>query len=257
MPGSPRASLLLADGSRIDLANTPTGAIATQNGQSLRKVKDGLLQYDPDQPAAAVNTLTTPRGGFYQVILADGTHVWLDVASSLTYNAASEPREIQLTGRAYFEVAPQQGRPFMVRYKGQLLEVLGTHFSIDSYDDPRTYVLQGRIRLSQENKTIRPVELGPGQQAILQHGQFTIMKADTSTLAWRNNTFSFDNVDIKEVLKEASRWYDVDIVYDTDIPQRRISGNPSRELSFQNFIKIMSFSDLHFTIKGDTLHVAR
>ena len=268
VPASPRASIVLSNGIRLDLAGSPAGRIATNEQPTLQKLRNGLLQYNSGQTSAGVpqqitmNTLETPRGGYYQVILADGSHIWLDAASSIRYDAAfaAQTRTVELTGRAYFEVAPHPGQPFTVRYKDQLLQVLGTHFDIDAYGDHgiRTTVLEGKVRVTPLGRADpRSIELQKGQQSILVNGELVTRKIDTNDIiAWKNNTFSFKNTTIREILSEASRWYDVDVVYDTDIPDRRIDGRPSRDLAFTDFLRIISLAGVHCSIKGDTLHVS-
>jgi transmembrane sensor len=269
IPASPRASIVLSDGTRQDLVNAPLGTVPTREQPILQKVYNGLLQYSSEKGNAGMpqrvtmNTLETPRGGYYQVILADGSHIWLDAASSLRYDAAfaGSIRTVELTGQAYFEIAPYHGLPFRVRYKDQVLEVLGTHFNVDAYGDHgiQTTVLKGKVRVTPLGRgDARSVELEKGQQSIFINDALTTKKVDTNDIiAWKNNVFSFKNATVREILSEASRWYDVDVVYDTDIPDRRIDGRPSRNLPFVDFLRIISLTGVHCSLKGDTLHVSQ
>jgi transmembrane sensor len=264
VPGSTRAAIVLADGSRVELTDAPLGIVAQYNAQQSGATNSPGAA--TNSPGVETNTLETPRGGYYQLILADGSHIWLDAASSLRYDVDSG-RTVELTGRAYFEVAPDRQRPFNVRYKGLLLEVLGTHFNIDCYGDSniRTTVLQGKVRVKRNDggnispgtKT-GPVELTSGQQATFNGSRTVITTVDTNAaIAWRKNIFIFDNADIKEVLDEASRWYDFDVMYNTDLPEQRIEGNPSRNLPFTDFLRIIGMTGLHFSLQNDTLHVSK
>jgi transmembrane sensor len=256
-PARPRAVLVRSDGNRVDVTDAPIGSVG--GDESLMKVQDGLLKYDPGtagNPSAGINTLETPRGGYYQLILADGSHIWLDVASSLRYDAhltSRRDRTVELSGRAYFEIAPDDNRPFIVHYRGQVLRVLGTRFDIDAYggQDIRTTVLGGKVKVGS-------VVLAPGQQGTLTHGRLVVSNIDTGTAAaWRENVFIFQNTEIHDVLMEASRWYDFDVSYDTDVPETRFAGRPSRHLPLADFLRIIGFSGLHFSLHGDTLHVSK
>ncbi|WP_407429745.1 FecR family protein [Arcticibacter sp.] len=246
-PGSSRATLTLADGSKIDLNDARNGTIAGQDGIKILKSKSGQLIYQiQEQPQSqslneelSYNTITTPRGGQWQVILPDGSAVWLNAGSSLRYptSFSKDGRHVTLTGEAYFEVAKQidktTGRrePFLVLTNHQKIEVLGTHFNVNAYDDEkvvRTTLLEGKVRLSTPNSTAS-IDLKPGFEAVLSDQHFVTAEADAQlAVAWKNGDFIFDGQNLKATMRQIARWYDVDIVYQNMPDNVLIGGTVSR-----------------------------
>jgi hypothetical protein len=267
VPGGNKAFLTMADGETITLSDAKNGQLATQAGIQVNKTKDGMLVYqhantnntqtDPN----AVNIITTPRGGQYMVILADGTKVWLNSVSSLRYPVAfsGNIRSVELTGEGYFEVAKNKQKPFIVKANGNNIEVLGTHFDISAYSDDKavtTTLLEGSVRLSKGNVTTM---LSPGQQGISVNGRADINVQDADTeqvIAWKNGLFLFKNTDIRTIMKQASRWYDVDVDYLDNLKDKEYGGKLSK---FKDISELMHNLELtgtiHFKVEGRRITV--
>ncbi len=251
LPGSNKAILTLSNGSRIVLNDAQQGKIANQRNVDI-KIENGHVLYQiegtdikagqPDfSKAVVMNTLTTPRGGQYEVVLPDGTRVWLNSATSLTYPVIfpGKERRVELTGEAYFEVAKNAANPFFVKTLSQTVEVLGTHFNINSYRDEKsvkTTLLEGSVKVT-GNENRQMVKLSPLQQAVNISGDLKIVDdADIEeALAWKNGKFLFRNTDLQTVMRQLSRWYDVDIEYQGGItpPGLRNIKNKRRKLYYK------------------------
>jgi len=254
-PGGNRAILRLADGTEIVLDERPDGTVAQEGEHAIYKQADGELVYQPeaseaDRDAPIFNRLQTPRGGQYHLVLPDGTQVWLNAASTLTYaiGGATQERLVQLEGEAYFEVARDPDRPFRVASRGHVVEVLGTHFNVNSYpDEPlvRTTLVEGAVKVS-ANADQRPVMLAPGEQALWAEGsQPTVRKVDVAqAVAWKNGKFNFNDSDVATVMRELSRWYDVDVVFEGEKPDITLSGEVYRNTNASNVLDILAFYDL-------------
>jgi len=262
-PGKNKAMLTLADGSVIDLNEQANGILASQQHTKIVKTADGTLKYEggssgknaSDNGGAGLNKITIPRGGQYQIILPDGSKVWLNSASSLKYPAAfaGNKREVELSGEAYFEIAHDKTKPFTVRSAGQLVKVLGTHFNINSYPDnspAKTTLLEGSIALS-ENADGPVRKINPGQQAVLTPSGFQIAEVDTEeSVAWKNGYFLFKNTDLKTLLAQLERWYDVDIIYDAHA-EKRFYGKISRDVKLSSVLNMLEVtSNIKFRIEG-------
>ncbi len=265
-PGGNKAVLTLADGSKIVLDDTKRGKIAKQQNVVIDKTQSGQLVYTVDdaiknagKPVAAnliaFNTIATPRGGQYEVVLPDGTKVWLNAASSLKYPTTftGSERRVELTGEAYFEVAKNAARPFFVTASGQTVEVLGTHFNINSYFDEKaikTTLLEGSIKVSDgKNKAV----IKPGQQSIIQfiNNSIIIRDADTEeAIAWKNGKFLFNYTDLQTIMRQLSRWYDVDVEYQGTIAPKHYSGHISRNVPVSQIFQVLKTSGINFTISG-------
>ena len=254
-PGGNRAILRLADGTEIVLDERPDGTIAQEDQHAIYKQADGELVYQPkasgaDRDAPVFNRLQTPRGGQYHLVLPDGTHVWLNAASTLTYaiSGATPERLVQLEGEAYFEVAHDPDRPFRVASRGQVVEVLGTHFNVNSYaDEPllRTTLVEGAVKVS-ASADQQPVMLAPGEQAQWVEGNpLAVSKVDVAqVVAWKNGKFNFNHSDVATVMRELSRWYDVDVVFEGEKPDITLSGEVYRNTNASNVLDILAFYDL-------------
>jgi transmembrane sensor len=260
-PGGNKAILILSDGSSIALNDAKKGELATDKGVKIDKKANGQISYsrngaDTNQLANAFNTVITPRGGQYQLVLSDGTKVWLNSASSLKYPVTftGNKREIQLSGEAYFEVAHNRHKPFRVISNGQVVEVLGTHFNVNAYaDEPsvKTTLLEGSVKVQSNgiSKTIKPNE-----QVLLKDGSMNIAKADVNeAIAWKNGFFYFKDDDIKSVLRQLARWYNVDIKYEGEIPQREFSGEISKNIDASKLFAILSFEKITYHIENKTI----
>ncbi len=265
LPGGNKAVLTLSDRSDINLENVSNGTIVTEGGTKISKLNDGQLVYNilEEKPTQVLyNTVTTPRGGQYQLLLSDGSKVWLNSASSMRFpvSFAGDTRRVEVSGEAYFEVAKNASIPFKVDVDGKNeIEVLGTHFNITSYADEgsiKTTLLEGSVKVT-SLKTGESKLITPGQQAQLNtDGQITINKADPDkVMAWKNGYFNVDGADTKTVMQLLSRWYDVDVVYEGAIPQREWGGDIEKNLKLSQMLKILEKNDLHFRLEGRKLMV--
>jgi ferric-dicitrate binding protein FerR (iron transport regulator) len=273
-PGGNKAFLQLADGSLIALDDTDTGMLAQQGNTKIVKLNNGRLKYNclsQKNTQVLYNTISTPRGGQYHVILPDGSKVWLNAASSLRFPTSftDSARNVQLTGEAYFEVAPLAPKggshkiPFVVMIgdKGNV-EVLGTHFNINAYDNEgmmKTTLLEGKVSVSQSGiANAKSTILKPGEQALLvPNSPLTIHNSPDldQVVAWKNGLFQFDNADIQTIMRQIERWYDVDVHYKGPIPQGHYSGIVPRGNNLLKVLRIFEESDLKFSIEGKTLNV--
>ncbi|MEH3112831.1 FecR family protein [Pedobacter terrae] len=251
LPGTDKAVLTLADGSKIVLDENTAANISDKDGVKISRTKDGQLVYTVlDQgnlkleSAISYNTIQTPKGGQYQVILPDGTKVWLNAASSLKYPEVfnGSERRVELSGEAYFEVAKNKTQPFHVKNQRQDVEVLGTHFNINSYLDNntiKTTLLEGRVRIT-NGQSVKILK--PGEQAIAEVSGDGIRLAtgvDTNDeTAWKNGLFQFNNADLKSILKQLERWYNVHIDYST-IPNKKYNGMVPRKAKLSEVLKML------------------
>ena len=260
LPGKDKAVLLMADGSEILLDNTANGDL--NGNQSAKVIKEnGLLTYQSnnDTTVTEYNTINTPRGGQYRLVLADGTKVWLNAASSLRFPASftGDKREVVLTGEGYFEVAKDASKPFFVQSGEMNVQVLGTHFNINAYGDEaalETTLLEGSVKVSSPGG-VRT--LAPGQQARIKEQTVQLVKdVDVEgVVAWKNGLFQLNSVDITTIMKQLSRWYDVEVKYEGEIPVAHISGKMSRALNLSQVLKVLEYSGIHCKIEGRTLVV--
>ncbi|MGN6531533.1 MAG: FecR family protein [Ginsengibacter sp.] len=270
LPGSNKATLTLADGSVIDLDSAKNGTLIRQGNIKIIKGDDGQILYDLDQKksdGAGYNTISTPRGGKYEIVLSDGSKVWLNAASSLKYPASfsGKIREVTLTGEGYFEVAKNALMPFHVKVNDMTIEVLGTHFNVNAYDDESvvaTTLLEGSVKIrsglspSSVNQTIM---LTPGEQADLtKTGRLKINRhANTEeAVAWTNDNFEFNNADIPDIMRQLSRWYDVEVEYNGFIPNRRFTGKISRNLSLSQVIGMLQYTGVSMEIVNKKITIS-
>lgn len=278
-PGGNKAILSLANGSKIILDNVKTGLLVNQFGISIRKAEDGHVIFDKtvspyyssyfNGQASHYNTIITPRGGQYKITLPDGTKVWLNAASSLKFPAffAGKERNVELNGEAYFEVAKHTSlsssgnkisMPFKVTSGNQVVEVLGTHFNIKGYPDDAvitTTLLEGSVSVS-HNTTSHSQLLKPGQQATVGHGIQVLNVDPMKAIAWKNGYFDFSHENIESIMRNISRWYDVDIKYEDNITREGFVGSISR---YQNVAQVLNMLQLtgsvHFKIEGRRITV--
>ena len=269
LPGGNKAILTLADGSRISLSDAPDGTIASQAGIRITKAKDGQLVYQvlesPTNVSSPVkfNTIQTPRGGQYQVVLPDGSRVWLNAASSLKYptHFTGSERKVELDGEGYFEIAHNKALPFRVVSNKQVVEVLGTHFNVNAYSDERsmlTTLLEGSVKIVTSQG--RSELIKPGQQSELYaNGDLKLSAVNTElAVAWKDGKFIFRNEELESVMRKLARWYDVEIEYEKGVPQKTVWGNVSR---FDNVSEILELIELSkvakFKFKGRRIIVMR
>jgi len=257
-PGSQKATLTLADGSTVTLDSTGMGKITKQGNVEIIKHGDGEIQYasaGSTPPAAiAYNELSTPRGGEYRLKLQDGTNVWLNAASSIRYPTAftGKERKVQITGEAYFEIAKNADMPFRVTVldpapggKTTEIEVLGTEFDINAYQDEgdlRTTLVEGSVKVI---TNAGAVTLKPSQQAIVSAGKdirAIPLENTEEIIAWKNGSFAFDDADIPTIMRQISRWYDVDVQYEGKTPTDRFTGTFPRTTSLAAIFQILHTS---------------
>lgn len=264
-PGKVGATLTLANGKTVSLARVAQGELIKENGIVISKTSDGQLRYqiDPNQSVAqGQHTLTTAVGQTYMLILPDQTKVWLNAASSLTYHTTLKEkgvRRVQLKGEAYFEVAKDQTHPFLVESGTQTVEVLGTHFNINAYAEEKTYrttLLEGSVKIAAQTQN---KILMPGDQATTLNGDIKLSKVDTDlAVAWKSNNFTFDRLDIKEIMRMIARWYNVEVIYKADIPSGKFWGSVSRFDNISNvLIPLEATGNVHFKIEGRKVYVYR
>lgn len=262
LPGTNKATLTLANGTVVDLNSTKIGVV-DKGSAIVKKVKEGQLLYETNhaiQPAqTAYNTIITPRGGQYQVVLPDGSKVYLDAASSLKFPTAftGNDRTVELTGQAYFEVAKNAAKPFKVKVSNLEVRVLGTHFNIMAYSNEaaiKTTLLEGSVRLT--SGAITGI-LKPGQQGSLNHnGQINIAEVNTDeAVAWKNGYFDFNRANIHTIMNQVSRWYDVDVTYEGKEPDDEFVGKIERNVKLSQLLHILQLSHVHFRVEGKNIVV--
>jgi transmembrane sensor len=262
-PGGNKAVLMLADGSSIVLDSARIGVLTHQSGAKILKLNSGQLVYNNlihEKPTSlAYNTLVTPRGGQYEVVLPDGSKVWLNAASSLRYPTSftGKDREVELKGEAYFEVAKNEEKPFRVRVNDIAVSVLGTSFNIMAYpDEPvvKTTLEEGTVKVLRGSKGII---LYPGQQARAENNELKLVRGVDmeEVIAWKNGLFKFNGADIEAVMRQIGRWYNVDIVYQGAKTTNDFSGIISRNTNISNVLKILEYSGVHFRIENNTVTV--
>lgn len=262
LPGGAKATLTLANGKIISLDVVANGDIAAEGNVQVIKM-DGALHYNASNENAEIsyNTVQTPRGGKYQLVMADGSVVWLNAASSLRFPVAFNGKErmVELKGEAYFEVK-KGAKPFRVSLKnGSQIEVKGTVFNVNAYNDEalmKATLLEGKINFIMQGNT-QP--LFPGQQIRVTSDQPHVQVVDDVDLeqeiAWKNDLFIFKGMDVKSIMREISRWYDIDVVYKGKLNPETFSGIVSRKTNLSQVLKIMEEGGVRFEIDGRTIVV--
>lgn len=262
-PGGNKAILTLGSGQQIVLNNAENGVLGQQGASQVIKIDSGLLSYHVAGTTSEVqyNTITTPRGGQFQVILPDGSRVWLNAASSLRFPTvfAGHERTVDLTGEAYFEIAPQPEMPFTVAINHIKVAVLGTSFNIMAYTEEKkisTTLVTGAVKVSNGDNQ---VTIAPGQEAILDAGstQFKINNANiAATIAWKDGKFLFDETDIYSIMRQVARWYDVDIRYEGDLTGITLTGGISRQQYISQLLEILQATgNVKFKLKDKQITV--
>jgi ferric-dicitrate binding protein FerR (iron transport regulator) len=261
-PKETRAVITLADGSKVYLDSVNNGTIAQQDNVNVVRSENGAISYNLSANGQQLtansptyNTLTNPRGSkVIDMQLSDGSHVWLNAGSSVTYPVAfaGNERKVQITGEAYFEVAHDAGKPFIVTKGETSVTVLGTHFNVNAYDDEdalRITLLQGSVKVSKGSSNAL---LKPGQQAQVAGDIKTIVGVDTErVIAWKNGLFSFDNASLPTVMRQIARWYDVDVSYAGKIPEGKLKGKIPKDLTLSQLLNGLTSNRVHFKIDGN------
>lgn len=257
VPGGNKAILTLSNGQQVVLDSLQNGSITHQGGVRIIKLASGRLAYQGGEGSEPVyNTITTPKGGQYQVVLPDGSRVWLNAGSSLRFPTAfgGKDRSVDMTGEAYFEIAPDRARPFTVKAPGHDIAVLGTQFDVNAYTDEdafKTTLLEGSVRVGNN-------VLQPGEQVVAGvDGAIQVRKGveTDEVVAWKNGRFLFDNADIPTIMRQIARWYDVQIRYEGRVPQGHFTGMVPRSSSLDKVLKIFALSQIHFRIEGKQIIV--
>jgi transmembrane sensor len=260
-PGKVGAILTLADNSKIVLDSAGKGIIAVQNGSKI-ELRDGQLVYHANGSTNEVyNTMSTPKGRQFRIVLPDGTRAWLNAASSLRYPSAfaGKERKVEVTGEVYFEVAKNPSMPFRVKVNEDMeVIVLGTHFNINSYSNEpsiNTTLLEGSVRFINGNEQ---TVLRPGQQAQANSRQKIKVITDVNLkriMAWKDGVFDFNNASLQEVMRQLERWYDIEVVYEKGVPNIEFVGAMGRDLSLSDVLKGLKLSEVNFRLEGRKLIV--
>lgn len=263
-PGRNGAILTLAGGKQIVLDSAGSGELAEQGRMAIVK-SNGQISYQPETAnkgdnEVLYNTISTPRGRQFELVLSDGTHVYLNAASSITFPTVftGNKRSVAITGEAYFDVVHHPSMPFVITVRGTQVEVLGTRLNINAYDDEdniKTTLLQGKVRVSEHSGAVL---LQPGEQA--QTGSLPLPRIIKDApvdevMAWKNGFFQFDGASVQTVMRQLSRWYDVDVSYQGATPDHRFVGKVGRDYNLSEVLAVLSASDVHFSIEGKKLIV--
>jgi transmembrane sensor len=267
-PGKNKAILTLNNGEKVVLDSARIGTLTKNGNVSVTKARDGQLVYTVDdskssspnnQAAYNYNTISTPRGGQYQVVLPDGSKVWLNAASSIKFPTAfaANERNVQLTGEAYFEVTKNAAKPFKVSVNGLNVKVLGTHFNIMAYNNEdaiKTTLLEGSVQLTAGGNSNL---LKPDQQGIVKNNHISVIDVEAEKfVAWKNGYFEFNRSSILDVMKQLSRWYDMEVVYEGKIADDEFVGRIERSAKLSRVLHILELSHVHFKIEDKKITVS-
>lgn len=259
-PGTDKAILTLANGQQIVLDSSATGTISQQGNVKVINL-NGQLAYEGEKNGTMAemlyNTVTTANANQYQLVLRDGTKVWLNAASSIRFPAdfVGTTRTVEITGEAYFEVAKDASKPFHVKVNGTDIEVLGTHFNVNAYTDEavvKTSLLEGSVKITSGNKSNK---LAPGQEAnVTSSGDLTISSGNVDmSVAWVKGYFQFDQAPLPVIMRQIGRWYDLDIKYEGAVPDRIFKGKIQRTLPLSSILNLLRNGDIQFRVEGKTL----
>ncbi|HEY9195611.1 MAG TPA: FecR domain-containing protein, partial [Mucilaginibacter sp.] len=264
LPGGNKAILTLANGKTITLDSAQNGLLAQQGNTKINKTRNGQLVYEAganaDAQVSVINTISTPRGGQYQLILPDGSKVCLNSASSLSFPTrfTGKTREVTITGEAYFEVTKNPQMPFRVKSDNTTVEVLGTHFNIMAYNDEaemKTTLLEGSVKISNGDAT---GILKPGQQAVLNKaGRLKVLNnVDVDDeIAWKDGIFQFRDAGIDAIMRQAARWYDVEVTYEGKVPRREFTGRISRNVKASELMNMLGYAGVKYKIEDKRITI--
>lgn len=260
-PATQSAILTLDDGTEVTLDSLHQGSIRNAAGAIIHLGRNTLAYSGNKDVTTAYNTLSTPRGKLFHLVLPDGTEVWLNAASSLRYpvsfNAAE--RVVELTGEAYFDVKQAATKPFRVKTGPQSeIRVLGTAFNVNAYtNEPAvtTTLLHGSVQVVAAQQ---PTLLKPGQQAAVAGTDVKVKTVDTSGVtAWKEGMFQFDNTGIRQVMNQLERWYDITVVYENGVPDIRFGGKMERDLDLRSVLRILEISNVHYRLEERKLIITQ
>lgn len=273
LPGKNMAYLTLSNGKKIILNNLSNGVVLQEGDINITKAASGQIVYsgtdktdEPGNTENAFNLIETPTGGQYQVVLPDGTRLWLNAASSLKYPTSfkgAKNRKVELTGEAYFEVAKNKAQPFIVKTGSQEVQVLGTHFNINSYaDEPevKTTLLEGSVRVTAIDMNGQQKAQGilkPGQQCVLTGAAIKIKNVDTDeAVAWKNGQFMFTSEPLNAIMRKVSRWYNVEVDYKGAVANKKFTGTVSRYSNVSEVLQTLELTNgVHFKLSGRKITV--
>lgn len=268
VPGGKAAVLILSDGSKISLDDAGAGELAVQGNTNIVKLGNGQLTYHENGQSAdaGLNVLQTPRGGQYAVTLSDGTKVWLNAESSITYPTTftGNERRVSITGEVYFEVAHRDNQPFYVASEQQEIKVLGTHFNVEAYGDEsetRTTLLEGSVQVAPVGSVSgMGTTLKPRQQAVIAAGNTDIQVSAVNpndVVAWKNGLFVFNNESMESVMRKIARWYDVQVIYEDEQPKAELfGGSVSRFDDVTTVLRMLEKTgDVRFRVTERTISV--
>jgi ferric-dicitrate binding protein FerR (iron transport regulator) len=262
-PGKNGAILQLANGEKVVLDSMGNGLVAQQNGTKVL-LQNGQLSYDAaaaSNSTIAWNTMSTPKGRQFKIVLPDGSRAWLNAASSIRFPTvfAGNMRQVDITGEVYFEVAANASQPFRVNTPGNTtIDVLGTDFNVNAYTDEdcvNATLMAGSVKVSKNNFSAL---LKPGEQARVSSDAHirTITAIDTEkVMAWKNGRFDFEDAGLKEVMRQLERWYDIEVVYEKNIPDIHFGGKLSMDMSLQGVLLTLQDTGVHFRLEGRKLIV--
>lgn len=264
VPGGNFATLTLGDGSRVVLDSSMDGIVARQGNTKVFKLRNGEIKYEHSKSTGSIfyNTMATPAGGQYHLVLPDGTGVWLNAASSITYPTAFSGRErnVSVTGEVYFEVTKNAAMPFKVKTGEQTIEVLGTHFNVNAYENEsavKTTLAEGKVKVTDKDKTML---LQPGQQAQNdRNGRLSLIGHPDmeETLAWKDGLFRFNGTDIETIMRQVARWYNVEVIYKDKISEQFVAEIP-RSVNVSKLLELLALTkQVHFIINSRTITVTK
>ncbi|HAF35996.1 MULTISPECIES: FecR family protein [Sphingobacterium] len=263
-PGRDKATLVLSSGKTIVLEDVANGKLTEELGTTIEKTEKGGINYKIEgntDVRIAMNLLNVPKGGQFQITLSDGTKVWLNSNSSLKYPSAfsTSERRVELTGEAYFEVSKNKQKPFIVETSLQKVEVLGTKFNINAYDDEsstQTSLAEGSVRVSCKNNTTL---LKPGQQSTLTDQNIAVRSINLDqVLDWKNGDFNFSNNNLKEIMRKISRWYNIEVIFEGPISQETYVAQISRKKRLNDVLRALQLSgSIKYNIRNNKLYISQ
>jgi ferric-dicitrate binding protein FerR (iron transport regulator) len=261
-PQSNRATITLANGKTVYLESSANGSLATQSNVQLIKLADGQIAYKGAASELVYNTLTNPMGSkVIDMTLSDGSRIWLNAGSSITYPVTfvANERNVEISGEVYFEVAHNAAKPFRVRHGAMEVQVLGTHFNINAYEDEdaiRTTLLEGSVSVKSAIGNRQSAILKPGEQAVIaSNSPFTIDHSPdlAQVMAWKNGLFSFTGADLTTVMRQLARWYNIQVKYEGQMPARKFSGEITHDLTLSQLMNGLQSLGIQFSIEGRTM----
>jgi transmembrane sensor len=264
-PAVNRAMISLSNGQVVYLDSMQNGTVLNTNGFTIIKTADGRIEYKGQTNEIIYNTLTNPRGSkVIDMTMSDGSHVWLNAGSSVRYPVvfAGNERKVEVNGEAYFEIAHNAARPFIVSKGAMNVQVLGTHFNINAYDDEtniKVTLLEGSVKVTTSQSatgSVQSLVLKPGQQALVDRSAIQQINPNLEeVMAWKNGFFHFDRADIPTVMRQLARWYDLEINYKGAIPKREFGGEMQKDLPLSSLLRLLEKSNIRVNLAGKKLTV--